>query len=234
LLRIAELGTVTAILRLLVIALLAIGALAAVARRVFRHSSGREAAGGILVGDPRGYEAQSRRLFGSLFDGIAADVAKVAPEGARILEIGSGPGHLSERLARGHGFDVVGLDLDPEMVARAQANAEAAGTDRAPKFVVGDVAHLPFEMDSFDLVVSTFSMHHWSDPAAGLDEIARVLRPDGRALIWDLKTRLPLFHSHTPDPEHAVGNSDLRAVRATPWRWPWRFSVSQRLELVPG
>jgi SAM-dependent methyltransferase len=105
---------------------------------------------------------------------------------------------------------------------------------------VGDVAALAFPDRSFDLVVSTLSMHHWADPAAGLAEIGRVLRPGARALIWDLRpgVRPHLFgprHAHLPDPvDHARGTR-LRMVKATPWSWPWRFTPTQRIELVrPG
>jgi ubiquinone/menaquinone biosynthesis C-methylase UbiE len=55
------------------------------------------------------------------------------------------------------------------MIARAQANADRPGNadQRLPSFLVGDVAALAFPDESFDLVVSTLSMHHWADPAAG-------------------------------------------------------------------
>ena len=56
---------------------------------------------------------------------------------------------------------------------------------RRPSLLVGDVAALAFPDRSFDLVVSTLSMHHWADPTAGLAEIGRVLRPGGRALVLD-------------------------------------------------
>jgi ubiquinone/menaquinone biosynthesis C-methylase UbiE len=46
------------------------------------------------------------------------------------------------------------------------------------------VASLAFPDRSFDLVVSTMSMHHWADPGAGLPDIGRVLRPGARALVW--------------------------------------------------
>ena len=220
--------------RAVALAALTLGAIVGLARRLRGHATGRDTPGGIVIGDPRGYDMHTRRLLGSLFDGIAADVARAAPVRAKILEIGSGPGHLSVRLARDQGFDVVGLDLDPVMVARAEANAEGVDAGRAPRFVVGDVANLPFDARSFDLVVSTFSMHHWSDATAGLDEIARVLRPDGRALIWDLRAGLPLSHLHAPDLLEVVGGSALQVIQLTPWRWPWRFSLSQRLELVPA
>jgi SAM-dependent methyltransferase len=48
-------------------------------------------------------------------------------------------------------------------------------------------ASLPFPDGSFNLVVSTLSMHHRALPTAGLAEIGRVLRPGGRALIWDFR-----------------------------------------------
>ena len=84
---------------------------------------------------------------------------------------------------------MTGLDLDPAMIARARANADRPGNgdQRRPLFLVGDAASLAFPDGSFDLVISTLSMHHWADPAAGLTEIGRVLRPGGRALIWDLR-----------------------------------------------
>jgi cyclopropane fatty-acyl-phospholipid synthase-like methyltransferase len=89
---------------------------------------GRRVPGGILIGDAVVYDALSHRLLlGSLFGRIAADVAAVAPDGARVLEVGCGPGHLSIRLARPHGLDVTGLDLDPAMIERARANADRPG-----------------------------------------------------------------------------------------------------------
>src|SRR5215217_3774156 len=106
-----------------------------VARHVARHgrgaATGQGERGGILIGDTAAYDAMSRLFFGSLFGPIAADVAavaeEVAPDGARVLEVGCGPGHLSIRLARRHGLDTTGLDLDPAMIGRARANAEGAG-----------------------------------------------------------------------------------------------------------
>jgi ubiquinone/menaquinone biosynthesis C-methylase UbiE len=130
-----------------------------------------------------------RFLLGSLFARIAADVAAVSPDGLRVLEVGCGPGRLSIRLARRYGLDLTGLDLDPAMIARARANAERSedGEEDRPSFVVGDVALMAFSDGSFDLVVSTLSMHHWADPKAGLAEIGRVLRPDGRARVWGFR-----------------------------------------------
>jgi SAM-dependent methyltransferase len=222
------------------VAILASAAAAAVA--VMRHgrraAQGHRVAGGILVGHAGVYDTLSRLLLGSFTARIAADVAAVAPAGARVLEVGCGPGHLSIRLAR-HGYEVTGLDLDPAMIDRARANADRPGNadQRRPSFVVGDVAALAVPDDSFDLVVSTLSMHHWADPAVGLAEIGRVLRPGARALIWDFRpgVRPHMFgprHAHLPDPLEHTGSSPLRVANVTPWPWPWRFTPTQRLELV--
>jgi SAM-dependent methyltransferase len=205
-----------------------------------RHSAqGHTVPGGILVGHAGAYDALSRLLLGPLTDGIAADVAAAVPDGARVLEVGCGPGHLSIRLARQHGLAMTGLDLDPAMIARARANTDRATNrgGRRPSFLVGDVAALAFPDRSFDLVVSTLSMHHWADPTAGLTEIGRVLRPSARALIWDFRPggRPHLFgrrHAHIPDPVDHTRGARLRVVKATPWSWPWRFQLTQRIELA--
>jgi SAM-dependent methyltransferase len=194
---------------------------------------GKETPRGILVGDAALYDSLGHRLLGPFFRGVAADVAATAPEGARILEVGCGPGRLAIRLAAPHGLDVTGLDLDPAMIQRARDNAaRASGEDRRPSFIVGDVAALAFPNRSFDVVVSTLSMHHWTDPAAGLNEIARVLRQDGRALVWDFRRGFIPLHGRLPEPaEHAHGTL-LHVVSTTPWRWPWRLALTQRVSRV--
>jgi SAM-dependent methyltransferase len=214
---------------------------AAAALAVLRHgrhaARGHQAPGGILIGDAVRYDTLSRLLLSPFLARIAADIAAAAPDGARVLEVGCGPGHLSTRLGR-HGFDVTGLDLDPAMIARARANTDRGGNrgGRRPSFLVGDVAALAFPDRSFDLVVSTLSMHHWADPTAGLTEIGRVLRPGGRALVWDFRPggrpHLGPRHGHIPDPVDHTRGSRLRVVKATPWSWPWRIQLTQRIELA--
>jgi 2-polyprenyl-3-methyl-5-hydroxy-6-metoxy-1,4-benzoquinol methylase len=103
---------------------------AAAALAVLRHgrhaARGHQAPGGILIGDAVRYDTLSRLLLSPFLARIAADIAAAAPDGARVLEVGCGPGHLSTRLGR-HGFDVTGLDLDPAMIARARANTDRGG-----------------------------------------------------------------------------------------------------------
>ena len=210
------------------------GAVAAIA--VLRHtrgSGGLETPGGIIMGDAASYDSLSGVLLGSFYDSVAADVAVAAPQSGQVLDVGCGPGHLANRLARDHGLEVSGLDLDPMMVERARANAvQTVVAERRPTFVVGGVAALPFPDGSFDLVVSTLSMHHWAEATRGLAEIGRVLRPGGRAVIWDIRHGVVPLHRHQPNPLDKVAGSSLRLASATPWRWPWRLSFTQRIELV--
>ena len=224
--------------KLMLVAGAAVAAVA-VMRRGRHAARGHQEPGGTLIADAGVYDTLSRLLLGPLVKRIAADVATVAADGAQILEVGCGPGHLSLRLGRHHGFEMTGLDLDPAMIARARANADRPenGDQRRPEFLIGDVAALAFPDGSFDLVVSTLSMHHWADPAAGLAEIGRVLRPGGRALIWDFRpgARLHPFgprHAHMPDPADHTHGSRLRVENATPWHWPWRFALTQRVQLI--
>ena len=221
------------------IAILAGVAVATVA--AVRHRGGHlghQVPGGILMGQPGVYDKLTGILMGSLVRGIAADVAAASPAGTRVLDVGCGPGLLSIRLAD-LGLEVTGLDLDPAMIERAQSNANRAGGVGRPSFVVGNASALPFPDASFDVVVSTFSVHHWAEPATGIAEIGRVLRPGGRALIWEIKPGgIPLpfgpRHAHIPNPLELVHGTPLRPLGATPWRWPWRLELAQRIELVRG
>ena len=171
----------------------------------------------------------------SLFGPIAEDIAVGAPPDAAILEVGCGSGPLSVRLAAEHGLAVTAFDIEPRMIERARARARrtAAAGKPIPTFLVADVSHLPFEESSFELVVSTYSMHHWDDKRAGLAEISRVLRPDGRALIWDLREGFALFHLRAPDPLEPVRDGPLELVGVTEWPWPFGFTFTRRIDLRP-
>jgi SAM-dependent methyltransferase len=85
--------------------------------------------------------------------------------------------------------------------------------------LVGDVASPAFLDGSFDLVVSTLSMHHRADPTAGLSEIGRVQCLAGGR--WSgTSGPASCLHGHTPDPVDHLPNAPLGVVSARPWRWP--------------
>lgn len=117
-----------------------------------------------------------------LSDRVEARLLARLPEGARVLEVGSGGGQLAVQLAgKRPDLSIVGLDLSPEQVARAAARARpVAGRVR---FVEGSAMALPFDDGTFDAVLSVASIKHWPDPALGLAECARVLRAGGALAV---------------------------------------------------
>ena len=108
------------------------------------------------------------------------------------IDLGCGPGYLvAEMVRQAPGLHVTGVDLSDEMLDEAEAFAQRRGITQAVSFRKGDVQQIPFEDSSVDLVVSTLSMHHWNDPAAVLDEVARILRPGGSLIVFDLRRDMP-------------------------------------------
>src|SRR5215203_327700 len=132
------------------------------------------------------YDALVATVLEGFYARVAGEVAAAHPSG-KVLEIGSGPGQLAVQLARqAKGMTLTGVDISDAMIERAARRAARAGLSERVQFEVGDVAALPLSAGEFDGVVSTLSLHHWSDPASGLAEIHRVLKPDGGARIYDL------------------------------------------------
>jgi SAM-dependent methyltransferase len=132
------------------------------------------------------YDALVAAVLEGFYARVADEVAAAHPF-EKLLEVGSGPGRLAVRLAREvPGVTLTGVDISSAMVERAARRAAGAGLSERVRFQVGDVAALPLSDEEFDGVVSTLSLHHWSDPASGLAEIYRVLKPGREARIYDL------------------------------------------------
>ena len=138
---------------------------------------------------PHQYANFAGRLAGRLYRRVATDVsAEELTPGARVLDVGTGPGLLPLKLVTAcpH-LTIDAIDLAPEMIDQARHFAEMTQGAASLTFTVADVARLPFPDATFDLVVSSVSQHHWTDPAAGLREVSRVLKPGGQAWIYDFR-----------------------------------------------
>jgi ubiquinone/menaquinone biosynthesis C-methylase UbiE len=119
-----------------------------------------------------------RFVAGALAQGVDRGLA---------LDLGTGPGYVAVEVVREHpGLQMIGLDLAAPMVEKAHRYAAWAGFDGRVLWPQADAHRLPFADGSFDLVFSSFALHHWDDPLHILNEIARVLKPHGRYYIGDL------------------------------------------------
>jgi len=106
------------------------------------------------------------------------------PPGAAVLEIGFGPGHALEMLARTHPLGLVaGVDHSELMLARARRRLRAGRGDAALDLRLGDAGDLPFPDERFDVVFAVNSFHQWPDKERALAEMAGVLKPGGDLML---------------------------------------------------
>jgi ubiquinone/menaquinone biosynthesis C-methylase UbiE len=107
-----------------------------------------------------------------------------AQQDSRILEIGCGPGVTLQALgARSPTGHIVGLDRSPVMVEQAKRRNRAAMREGRLDVLQGNAEALPFDDDSFDLVVAIHVLYFWPDARATLQELQRILRDRGEVAI---------------------------------------------------
>ena len=171
-----------------------------------------------LAGHAVWYDRLSGPLAGPLYRRIAADVARAGlPDGAFVLDVGTGPGRVPLLIGqRCPSLVVEGVDLSEQMIARATRAASPAAGGRVT-YRVADVRALPYPDGSIDLVLSSLSLHHWSDVPAGLAEIRRVLRPEGQAWIYDIR---PILHRVAENATPRTLPVTIEALRREPSAHP--------------
>jgi len=102
----------------------------------------------------------------------------------RVLDVATGTGNLAMAMSP-HVKEVTGIDITSGMLELAVKAARERGLTNIDN-LVGDVEHLPFKEEEFDVVTCRFSFHHFPEPRMALCEMARVLRPGGRLVIEDM------------------------------------------------
>ena len=110
---------------------------------------------------------------------ILAEIQKGSFE--TMLDAGCGTAPMLSLLTRKYpNAHFTGLDLTPEMIKQAKAKKL-----KNTEFVVGDCENMPFENESFDIVINSQSFHHYPDPQAFFCEVARVLKSGGKLIMRD-------------------------------------------------
>ena len=132
------------------------------------------------------FERVYARVFGAPANGLRIRLRRVLPATrgsfGDILDAGCGQGVFSFELAKGHPeARVLGIDMDPTLVLRANAIAQRAGLTNC-RFEVGDVTKLEYDA-AFDLVVSVDNLEHVEDDVTAMRGLMRALRPGARAVV---------------------------------------------------
>jgi ubiquinone/menaquinone biosynthesis C-methylase UbiE len=148
----------------------------------------------------------------------ARSIADRLSPGSSVLEVAPGPGYLAIELAKLGPYRVTGLDISTSFVRIARENARRAGVEI--DFRQGDAAHMPFAGDSFDFVVCRAAFKNFTDPVGALDEIHRVLRPGGRASIFDLRKE-----AAPEDIDAEVRGMGMSWLNSLLTRWTFRFML---------
>lgn len=143
----------------------------------------------VFAGDfAEEYARKHRKIAEKFGHEIAEKLTLRGFEGGRILDVGCGFGAtaivLAQSLPRS---EVVGVDLSDPLLELAIQEAQAAGLDERVTFEKADVQQIPYDGDSFDALINLQMLHIVEDPVAMLDEMERVLAPDGVLFMADIR-----------------------------------------------
>jgi ubiquinone/menaquinone biosynthesis C-methylase UbiE len=151
---------------------------------------------------------------GADLDFLARSVA--ALDEPKVLDLGCGAGHASFATAP-FAREVIAFDLTTAMLEVTAAEAKERGLSNIST-TQGSVEELPFNSRHFDFVVSRYSAHHWNDVPRALQEVKRVLKPDGQVCFIDLTgAPFPLLDTHLQSVELARDPSHVRSYAESEW-----------------
>ena len=129
------------------------------------------------------YAANTGEMMGEFIQ-LARRISGQLPQNSSVLEVAPGPGYFSIELAKLGNYAITGLDISHAMVEIASAKAAEAGVK--VDFKQGSASNLPFPKDSFDFLLCRAAFKNFAQPVLALQEMCRVLKPGGKAVVIDL------------------------------------------------
>ena len=155
------------------------------------------------------------------FKALAVRVAGQVPPRAKVLEVAPGPGYFAIELAKFGDYQITGLDISETFVAIAKARADNEGV--RIDFRQGNASAMPFRDAKFDFLLCRAAFKNFSDPIGALEEMHRVLKPGGQAVIIDLRRDASLDSIR-----HAVNGMNLGSMNSLITRLTFRFMLLKR------
>ncbi|NVM36149.1 MAG: methyltransferase domain-containing protein [Candidatus Lokiarchaeota archaeon] len=137
-----------------------------------------------------------------------AELSDLKP-GMRVLDVSSGRGTQSIFYAKEFGVEVTGLDISEEMIKSATQSAKNEGVENLIYFKLGDSQDLPFDDNSFDVVINECAVGIPDDSQKVLDEMVRVTKPNGVVVIHESTWRKKLSDSEKDEISERYGTTPL-------------------------
>ncbi len=152
-------------------------------------------------------------------------VDRAVRQGDAVLDCGCGTGTTALMAARkvGPKGKVALFDLSEGMLAVAKEKAAGQGLADRLTFQTGDMVHLPFANESFDVVLSTYSLCPLYDPKEGALELYRVTKPGGRIAV-----------AHSTTPRNPIVKWLADKVEDVAWRFPWLSMGCRAVTVLPA
>ncbi len=151
----------------------------------------------------------------------AKAIATRIPNGSAVLEVAPGPGYLSIELAKLGKYTITGLEISKTFVEIAQQKAREAGV--SIDFRQGSAQRIPFAEKTFDGLYCRAAFKNFSDPLLALNEMHRVLKPGGQAVIFDLRA-----DASNADINQFVDNMGLNWINTLSTKWTFKFMLLKR------